>query len=141
MNITSVELVNEADRQGSVSDSPRVEVGTAEVQIVENDDSRGSLSFTVTTMSVEETVGGRVQLEVRRAGGTFGEVGVEFTAVGVSASSLDFEPASGTLTFESGVVVGFVEINIINDPDPELAEVSGCGMWYVSGCGRALTLL
>ena len=130
-------LVNEADGQGSVSNSPRIGTEAVEVQIIENDNSRGSLSFAITTVSVEEVVGGRARLEVRRGGGLFGVVGAEFTAVGVSASSLDFEPASGTVTLASGEAVGFVEITIVNDPDPEMEEVSGCGFW---GCGKAVTL-
>ena len=123
MNISSVRLVNEADRQGSESLSPRAGVEAVEVQILENDDSRGSLSFAMSTASVDEVVDGRVRLEVRRAGGTFGAVGVDFSALGVSASSLDFEPSSGSVTLESGVAVAFIEISIINDPEPEMDEV------------------
>lgn len=128
VNITNVRLVNEADRQGSISLSPRAGAEAVEVQIIENDDSRGALSFIMATASVNEVIGGNIQLEVRREGGTFGTVGVEFTAVGVSASSLDFDPPSGSIMLESGVDVGFIEINITNDPEPENDEVSSCNV-------------
>ncbi len=123
MNITSVRLVDEGDRQGSESTSPRAGDEAVQVQIAENDNSRGSLSFAMATVSVAEVIDGRVRLEVRRAGGSFGAVGAEFTALGVSASSLDFEPSSGSVTLESGVGVAFIEVNIINDPEPEIEEV------------------
>jgi len=123
VNITSVRLVNEADRQGSVSNSPRIGQPAVEVQILENDDSRGSLSFVDQTITVQEVINGRARLEVRRSGGTFGTVGAEFTAVGVSASSLDFEPSEGTVMFESGAEVAFIEITIVNDLEPEMEEV------------------
>ena len=77
----------------------------------------------MTAVTGEEVIGGRVMLEVRREGGTFGMVGAEFTAVSVSASTTDFAPSSGIVTFESGVGVAFVIIDIINDPVPELDEV------------------
>ena len=123
VNITDVRLVDEADRQGSASNSPRAGVEAIEVQIIENDNSRGRLSFSLTAVTGEEVVGGRAVLEVRREGGTFGTVEAEFIAVGVSASSTDFAPLSGTVTFEPGVSVAFVIIDIINDPEPELDEV------------------
>ncbi len=123
MNITSVRLLNEADRQGSESTSPSIGEEAIQVQIAENDDSRGSLSFAMATMSVDEVIGGRVRLEVQRAGGMFGIVGAEFTALGVSASSLDFEPSSGNVMLESGMGMAFIEINIVNDAEPESEEV------------------
>ena len=53
----------------------------------------------------------------------FGIVGAEFTALGVSASSLDFEPSSGNVMLESGMGMAFIEINIVNDAEPESEEV------------------
>jgi len=51
--------VNEEDRQGSMSSSPRTNPGeeTITVQIEENDNSRGLLEFVQTEITVDETVG------------------------------------------------------------------------------------
>ena len=50
--LTDVELVNEADRMGSPSNSPRIATNqeSTVINILENDDSRGTLHV-VTTVS------------------------------------------------------------------------------------------
>lgn len=123
VNITDVRLVNEAEGQGLSSNSPRIGVEAIEVQILENDNSRGQLTFAATAATAEEVIGGRVQLAVRREEGMFGSVGAEFTVVDLSTSSADYTPSSGTVIFESGVGVAFIVIDIVNDPEPEFDEV------------------
>ena len=81
VRIVSASLVDESDREGSLSDSPRpknssLEVG--EVHIRPNDEFRGILYFTVTlsgggTYHISESVG-LLQLTVNRTSGNFGEV-------------------------------------------------------------------
>ena len=81
VRIVSASLVDESDRQGSLSDSPRPKNSTlevAEVHIRANDEFRGILSFGVTlagdgTLHVSESVG-LLSIVVNRTSGNFGEV-------------------------------------------------------------------
>ena len=125
MNITGVRLADEGDREGSTSSSPRTSPGQSlvEVQISENDNSRGVVSFIDTVASTEEEIGGSVSLTLGRTGGAFGVVGVTFSVVGVSASGLDFSPNSGTVFFEANENTTELVVNITNDSDPEFDEV------------------
>ena len=127
VTITEVRLVDEADRQGSSSDSPRTNPGNESVviQIVENDNTRGILSFAETAVFVEESAR-FVSLEVVRTGGTFGDVGVAFVTNGILATGggVDFGPESGTVNLEMNVRQAFIVVNITNDLEPELEEVN-----------------
>lgn len=126
MTITDVSLVDEGERQGSASGSPRTNSGeeSAEVQIDANDDSLGVLSFVESALSVEESAG-VVLVPVRRSGGTFGTVGAEFvvTAVTATGGGVDFSPDSGSIQLGIGENMTEIIVNIINDVDPELDEV------------------
>ena len=128
VTITDVQLANEGDRQGSTSNSPRTNTGNESVvvQITENDNSRGELSFAVTSISVEENAGS-VLIPLSRTGGTFGTVGVMFTTTGITATGggVDFSPDSGSVLLQNGTMPT-LEINITNDVDPELDEVCAC---------------
>ena len=95
------------------------------VQITENDDSRGRLSFAVTNVSVEENAG-FVSIPLNRTGGTFGTVGVGFVTTGITATGggVDYSPDSGTVLTQNGGLT--LEINITNDVIPELEEVCLC---------------
>jgi len=95
------------------------------VQITENDDSRGRLSFAVTNVSVEENAG-FVSIPLTRTGGTFGTVGVGFVTTGITATGggVDYSPDSGTVLTQNGGLT--LEINITNDVIPELEEVCLC---------------
>ena len=81
VRIVSASLVDESDRQGSLSDSPRPKnssLEVAEVHIRANDEFRGILSFGVTlagdgTLHVSESVG-LLSIVVNRTSGNFGEV-------------------------------------------------------------------
>lgn len=113
-------------RENSTSNSPRTEPGqeSIQVQIVENDNTRGILSFAETAVSVEENAGS-VSLEVTRSGGTFGEVGVEFVVTGVSATGggVDFGTDGGTVLLGMNVREADIVVNITNDLEAELEEV------------------
>lgn len=126
MNMTSVRLVDEADRQGSTTDSPRIRrpgEEIAEVQIAENDNSRGVLSFSESSVSVSEGIGTTLNVSVLRTGGTFGIVGADFVVNEISVQSTDYTPSSGSLVFQPGVTsVSFV-ITIVNDAEPEFDEM------------------
>ena len=95
------------------------------VQITENDNSRGRLSFAVTTVSVEENAG-FVSIPLTRAGGTFGTVGVVFVTTGITAAGggVDYSPDSGMVLTQNGGLA--LEINITNDVIAELDEVCLC---------------
>ena len=124
VSLTNVTLVNEQDRQGSSSTSPRVdpERDTVTVEISENDNSRGLLQFLVNQLTVEEDVGS-IELMVERSSGTFGAVSVDFNLTGVTANSDDFSPQPGTVQFGMGVTSQTITIDITNDQEAELEEV------------------
>ena len=117
-------LVDEADRQGSTSNSPRIRPDgeTAEVQITENDNSRGTLSFVELAKSVSEDIGTTVSLSVVRTGGTFGIVGANYVVNEGTAQLADFSPGFGSVIIQPGETMGSVVINITNDAEPELDE-------------------
>lgn len=125
MNITNVRIANEADRQGSTTNSPRISSTgqTLQVTIRENDNNRGLLNFSMDSVSVVETPGSQVTLRVTRTRGIFGSVSVEYTVVNGSATSADYGPVTtGTLVFESGQDIGNITIDIVNDQIPEPDE-------------------
>ena len=125
VNLTDVRIANEADRQGSSTNSPRIRQSgqTAEVVIRENDNNRGLLSFTTASISVVETFDAEVTLQVSRTRGTFGSVSVEFAAIDDSATSADYIlPSTSLLVFESGIQVVNFTISIVNDQIPEVDE-------------------
>ena len=116
-------LINEADRQGSTSNSPRVDNGTVTVEIRENDNSRGLLQFVRSELTVDEDVGSIV-LVVERGRGVFGNVGTDFNVTGITADLEDFSPQSGTVDYEVAMTSQNITIYIINDSEAELEEVS-----------------
>ena len=120
-------LVEEGDRQGSTSNSPRIDPDqdTVTVQISENDNSRGLLEFVVAEATVNEDVGS-ISLEVVRSGGTFGTVGTDFNLMGVTATGggEDYSPDSDSLQFGMDVSSQNITIDIINDSEAELDEVA-----------------
>lgn len=126
MNITGVRIANEADRQGSSTNSPRVrESGrTVQVVIAENDNNRGLLNFATSSVTAVEMFGAQVTVQVTRSRGTFGAVSTEFVAVDGSATSADYVlPASPLLVFASGVEEVNITISIVNDQLPESDEM------------------
>ena len=81
VRIVSASLLDEADRQGSLSDSPRPKnqsLEVAEVRISPNDEFRGILFFDVPlsqdgSLHVSESAG-NLTIPVTRTSGTFGQV-------------------------------------------------------------------
>lgn len=126
MTVTDVVLINEADRQGSASNSPRTEPGqeSVQVQIIENDNAGGVLSFAEATISTAEEAG-FIAVPIARTGGAFGSVRVDFITAGVTATGngVDFSPTSGSVLLAEGEQIGYIIVNITNDSEPELDEV------------------
>lgn len=125
MNITSVRIANEADRQGSSTDSPRVQESGRSLQVMirENDNNRGLLNLGMEAVSVVEEFASTITLHITRTRGTFGTVSVEYAIVDGSASSADYSPVSPALmVFESRQVTANITIQITDDPTPEPDE-------------------
>ena len=95
-----------------------------QVQILENDNAGGVLSFAEATISTAED-SGFLAVPIARTGGAFGSVRVDFIAAGVTASGngVDFGPTSGSILLAEGEQIGYIIINITNDSEPELDEV------------------
>lgn len=124
MNITDVRIANEADRQGSSTDSPRVNQSGQILEIVirENDNNRGLLNFSVQSVEVVEMFNSRVTLSVLRTRGTFGSVSVEYAIVPGTATTADYSSTSSLIVFESSQDVANITIDITNDQVPEQDE-------------------
>ena len=124
VSLTNVTLINEEDRQGSTSSSPRINLDQATViiDITENDNSRGLIEFDTSDITIDEDVGS-IELEIVRRSGTFGAVSVDFNITGITATEEDFDPQFGTVVFEMDVASQIITIDIINDSEAELEEV------------------
>ena len=66
---------------------------------------------------------GTISLRLVRTVGFFGEVQVAWQAAPRQATTDDFTPGSGTVTFSEGQNEAFLEISIIDDDFPEDLEV------------------
>ena len=117
-------LINNEDREGTTSNSPRVDADRSMVilEIGENDNSRGLLQFLVSQLTVDEAIGS-IQLEVERGDGVFGRVSADFNLTGITASADDFSPELGSVEFEMAVSSRNITVYIINDSEPEFDEV------------------
>lgn len=119
-------IANEADRQGSVTNSPRVDPAgqILEVVIRENDNNRGLLNFSTASVSAEEVIGSQITLDIMRFRGTFGSVSVQYAIRDGSATSADYTvPSTRMVVFESGQERLNITISIINDQIPENDEM------------------
>ena len=125
VNITGVRIANEEDRQGSITNSPRIGDArqVAEVVIRENDNNRGLLHFDTASLSIAEIHGISVNLQVIRSRGSFGSVSVDYMVNEGSATGADFNVLpTGTLTFEMGQRSANLTIAIVDDQVPEVDE-------------------
>lgn len=125
MNITGVRIADEADRQGSMTDSPRVSDAGRMVEVVirENDNNRGLLSFATTTLSIAEIFGATVTLQIMRSRGSFGSISVNYMVNEDTATNADYALGlTNTITFETGQESANLTINIVDDQIPELNE-------------------
>jgi hypothetical protein len=78
-------------------------------------DSPGVLPFSSTTYSKEEAAGNAV-ITVNRLGGAVGEVTVAYsTSDGTAVAGMDYEPASGILSFADGVQNREFTVPILDD--------------------------
>ncbi|RLJ22240.1 hypothetical protein DJ031_01325 [bacterium endosymbiont of Escarpia laminata] len=80
-----------------------------------DDDGPGSLVFEALSYAVNESHP-KVTLSVLRLGGSSGRITVDFATHGRSATAgADFEPKTGTLTFEEGVASSSISVNLLDD--------------------------
>ena len=77
--------------------------------------SPGVLQFSTASASVPDTDGG-VILRVTRTGGSDGTVTAQYaTSDGTAQAGVDYQPASGTLTFGPGQTQQLLSVNLLND--------------------------
>ncbi|XP_077988560.1 adhesion G-protein coupled receptor V1-like [Glandiceps talaboti] len=128
VNITSVSLVSGSPIDGA---APSVKIGqdVADITITENDFARGILQFDVVKNSFDEVEvyegggsNGLIKLPVTRTEGTFNAVQVSWQAFIASATSADFAPMGGTISFQEGQNDASVDITIIDDNEYENDE-------------------
>ncbi|XP_056276017.1 adhesion G-protein coupled receptor V1 [Pseudoliparis swirei] len=94
----------------------------AEVSIAANDGIRGVVEWTNTMFEVNETIG-VLTLVAYRNKGTYGNVSLFFYAQNLEAQQgLDYNTSEMMLHFVDGERHKFVEVQIIDDADPEGAE-------------------
>eukprot|EP00794_Sanderia_malayensis_P009868 gene9868-10878_t len=121
VKITNVSLVS-----GSlVPNSPRINAAKSQIEVVITEVvlNRGSVEFTSSNVRrVQESVG-IVSLRLHRINGSEGTVAVHFTASGINASSADFSPQNGLVTFPNNSTQQFLNIRIVDDNIAELREV------------------
>jgi subtilisin family serine protease len=87
-------------------------------------DSPGLLVFNEALYSVDETTE-KLIVNVRRLGGSTGEVSIDYTSSddqAVSSRSGDYSAVSGTLTFADGETLRSFEVEINNDDEDEKNE-------------------
>jgi len=83
--------------------------------LVDNEFHPGVLGFSVASYSVNEN-GGSVNITVRRTGGSFGNVSVNFGVTGGSATAgLDYASTNGTLQFLDGEITKTFSIWVMDD--------------------------
>ncbi|XP_038076858.1 adhesion G-protein coupled receptor V1-like isoform X2 [Patiria miniata] len=121
VNLTSVDLVT-GTPVGGAAPSIKNDQDVAEITITQNDNANGILQLNASKNSAGDVevyegsgTSGVLSLPVSRTAGAFGRVGVNWLATTVSASTADFSPLSGNVTFIEGQREAFIEIAIIDD--------------------------
>ncbi|XP_026994314.2 adhesion G-protein coupled receptor V1 isoform X1 [Tachysurus fulvidraco] len=142
VNITGVELMGDQSGAGQ----PRIRrpgMEIAEITIQENDDPRGVLQFNVSKdasgllFAYEVPPPGNVlYLPVVRVAGRTGRLVLYWEAQAVIATTDDFAPSSGNLTFQDGQESGMIVITIIDDAVVESAETFLVKLTQVIGGAR-----
>lgn len=93
----------------------------------------GSLQLSAENYSVRED-GTRIDVTVKRVGGSNGPVGVDYTTVDNDAlGNLDYQPATGTLNFADGEMSKSFTVTLIDDVLVEGDESLGLHLGGVSG--------
>ncbi|XP_072038274.1 adhesion G-protein coupled receptor V1-like [Amphiura filiformis] len=139
VNMTRVELSTGSPIGGA---APSVKHGqdVAEIIIGQNDFANGILQLNATKntdgdIEVYEGSGttGVLELPVSRSAGAFGVIGVSWLATTVSASTTDFNPQSGNITFREGQREAIIFINIVDDTIYENDERFTVSLYNPSG--------
>ncbi|XP_026177361.1 adhesion G-protein coupled receptor V1 isoform X2 [Mastacembelus armatus] len=142
VNITSVELVRGSGGAGQPSvKRPGMEV--AEVIVMENDDPRGILQFSVSETTRETVLAYEIPppdnvlyLSVVRLAGTIGRVVVYWEAQPSTAELNDFSPTSGNITFQDGQREARIAITILDDEQVETLETFTVSLLRVTDGAR-----
>ncbi|XP_053084899.1 adhesion G-protein coupled receptor V1 isoform X1 [Pangasianodon hypophthalmus] len=142
VNITGVELMGDQSGAGQ----PRIRrpgMEIAEITIQENDDPRGVFQFNVSkdasglVFAYEVPPPGNVlYLPVVRLAGRTGRLVLYWEAQAVIATTDDFTPSSGNLTFQDGQAIAMIEITIIDDTAVEPMETFLVKLTHVIGGAR-----
>nr|Q6JAN0.1 RecName: Full=Adhesion G-protein coupled receptor V1; AltName: Full=G-protein coupled receptor 98; AltName: Full=Monogenic audiogenic seizure susceptibility protein 1 homolog; AltName: Full=Very large G-protein coupled receptor 1; Flags: Precursor [Danio rerio]AAT07468.1 very large G-protein coupled receptor-1 [Danio rerio] len=142
VNITRVEVLG-GDTGAAQPSVKRPGLEIAEVTIQENDDPRGVLSFNVSkdvsgaVLAFEVPSPGNVlRLAVMRMAGIFGRLVLYWETQSVTASTEDFTPSSGNITFQDGQAMAYIEITIIDDTIVESTETFMVKLIRVIGGAR-----
>ncbi|EDQ87127.1 uncharacterized protein MONBRDRAFT_27656 [Monosiga brevicollis MX1] len=93
---------------------------TMQVTIAANDRAYGEFTIFGADGTCDE--GGTAAFEVRRAGGLFGTVVLDWSVVAQSARQSDLAPSSGNLTFGSGQATATLQLLCVDDLEPEVDE-------------------
>ncbi|XP_061116243.1 adhesion G-protein coupled receptor V1 [Conger conger] len=133
LNITHVELLNDSNwdfavrEQGLRPDQPP-EVGNISSIIIlihKSDNAEGILEFhpDYVNITVEEEQG-TLSIPVLRRGGSYGEVTADYISRGLTAlPNMDFILPNGSVTFQQGQNLSYINVTIIDDLDREYSEL------------------
>ena len=121
VNITNVTLVSGT----VVPNSPRIDPvqNQVEVVITESILNRGVVEFTSPSFTRISESSGILHLQLARVNGSQGTVGVHFMTSLVNASTADFNPQSGIVTFSNNATSADLNITIVDDNIAELDEM------------------
>ncbi|XP_071965307.1 adhesion G-protein coupled receptor V1-like isoform X2 [Antedon mediterranea] len=121
VNLTSVELLTGSPISGAPP-SVKNDQNVAEVVISQNDNANGILQFSVERNSANEVevyegsgTSSILSLPVLRSAGSFGIVSVSWLAFSASATTADYSPVSGNITFAEGQQEAVIDISLIDD--------------------------
>ncbi|XP_064619709.1 adhesion G-protein coupled receptor V1-like [Lineus longissimus] len=124
VNITSVHLMG-APATAGVGPSIKKPGDVATVSIGENDVAGGVIQFDVAKNANDQidTYEGEVlRLPVNRTKGTFGDVTISWRTIQNEASSSDYKPNGGYITFTEGQTMATINITIVDDTITEGVE-------------------
>ncbi|KAM5298193.1 adhesion G-protein coupled receptor V1 [Ctenodactylus gundi] len=109
---------------------------TASITMVASDVPHGRFAFAQEQLRVSESTQ-KVNVTVTRSGGHFGLVKLWYETVdGTANSGLDFVPATGQLLFEASEQVKSLQVEILDDEDPEGPEEFSLAIRRVQLQGR-----
>jgi hypothetical protein len=122
--ITRVELNQSSLATVDTSVLPSVVPGNDSLAILiiaENDEARGVIEFSESTITTLEPSQGFIT--VQRSEGTFGDVIIQWEAVPNTADVADYSPQRGVVIIPAGVRTMLLPIGILDDSEPEFPEV------------------